>query len=238
MFKKKLAAIIAAAFMTLSASSAFAAFADLELFRVVYERGTGTLEYATDLGNVKSLIANGGSIAGSAISAGTPSNLYVAYFALDRTTKEMWVGSASDNVPVAAGGVSFSTIKAGSTSFYNTYGGAATATGVVKTGEQSFSNSYASLLSANQGQLVTSLLNNTEVSLASLVGHTNASVTETLYYIANGGVSFSEGTAVATIITNGDGSTTVTATPIPPAFFLMGSGLLGMFGLRRKNKVA
>ena len=40
------------------------------------------------------------------------------------------------------------------------------------------------------------------------------------------------------ITTNADGTTTVgtSATPIPPAFFLMGSGLLGMFGLRRKQR--
>jgi hypothetical protein len=47
------------------------------------------------------------------------------------------------------------------------------------------------------------------------------------------------GTSVAQIITNNDGSTTVvTATPIPAAFYLMGSGLLGLVGLRRRNKVA
>ena len=59
MFKKKLTMLIAAALMTLSTSSAFAAFADSELIRVYYDRNGA--EIATDLGKVTDLTAAGAS---------------------------------------------------------------------------------------------------------------------------------------------------------------------------------
>jgi hypothetical protein len=102
-------------------------------------------------------------------------------------------------------------------------------------------------LSANQGAIGNAITiatrPGTEASLGSLVGATSGSVTQNLYFLDNANGANKVGVSVATISTNFDGSTTIVtpntaATPIPPAFFLMGSGLLGMFGLRRKNKVA
>ena len=57
MLKKKFAAFIAVALIQLSSSAAFAAFADLDLVQVVYERNGGA-EYATDLGNIRSGLSN------------------------------------------------------------------------------------------------------------------------------------------------------------------------------------
>jgi FtsH-binding integral membrane protein len=86
------------------------------------------------------------------------------------------------------------------------------------------------------------LAGSAETSLASLVGATSGSVTQNLYFWANAYAAVPAdtiGVLAATITTSYNGTSVVTAaTPIPPAFFLMGSGLLGMFGLRRKNKVA
>jgi hypothetical protein len=107
---------------------------------------------------------------------------------------------------------------------------------------QSDLNSYKSKLSAAQGALGNAIniatRPNTEISLASLINGTATSVTQNLYSLA-GTTAGSKGVFTTAIITTyADGRTNVSATPIPPAFFLMGSGLLGMFGLRRKNKVA
>ena len=248
--KKKIVMLIAAAMMTLSASSAFAAFGDLELIRVVYERTTGSTETLTDLGNVSSVLATGGTFAGTgALTATTSANLAVAYFALDSTNGQLWATSKTgqslgDLTTISSGTFNLYT-------YYNATTGVKTTKGITTTGQafgvgsQSAANSYKSKLSAAAGSLGGALpINSAESSLGSLVGANSGSVTQNLYFWANGYASVAAdytGALAATITTSFNGTTTiapVATTPIPPAFFLMGSGLLGMFGLRRKNKVA
>jgi hypothetical protein len=245
MFKKKIVMLIAAAMMTLSASSAFAAFGDLELIRVYYERTTGTVEVATDLGTISTLLAAPSTtIVGAFGTVNTPSNMYAAYFAVDRATNTFWVsGSSNDTTPpVAVGSPGYTSLKSGSSSVYSTYNAAGGSANTTVTSLQS-SSGYKSKLSATQGFLGNGVNNatrpNTEISLASLLDHTASSVFQNLYSVA-GTTASAKGVKVAQISTNADGSTTITTanTPIPPAFFLMGSGLLGMFGLRRKVKAA
>ena len=197
MFRKKIAVTIAAALMTLSASSAFAAFADLELIRVYYDR-TGAV--------------------------GTPST-------------------------INGGGLGLNGIKNGTTPMYSEYN---TQGGTEYTGLASGSSSYKTKLSSTQGTLAAAISTasrlNTEVSIASLIGASSGSVTQALYFWDKATSTLAAdkiGVLAATIVTNADGSTIITSsipapapTPIPPAFLLMGSGLLGMVGLRRKNKVA
>jgi hypothetical protein len=256
MFKKKIAVLIAAAMMTLSASSAFAAFADLELIRVVYERGAGT-ETLTDLGNVNTVLASGGTFAGTgALTATTPANLYVAYFAIDGANGQLW---ASSKTGITEGDLTTATSGWGSmlaTYNSNKVGvthGTTTSGQAYATSLQSDGNAYVKKLSALQGTFSNSFLpvNGIEKSLGSLVNASSGSVSQKLYFWADAYGSYAAdpnlantGVVAATITTSFDGSSTITTpnsatpTPIPPAFFLMGSGLLGMFGLRRKNKVA
>jgi hypothetical protein len=238
---KKLATFAVAAMLTLSASSAFAAFADLELFRVVYERTTGTTEQVTDLGNVNTIVANGtGTFAGPALSATNNANLYVAYFAVNRLANTFWVSGSTNTAlkPVAVGAAGFNSTKNGSNNFYSYYNTLTPSNGVY-TGQQSNLNSYISALGNAMGNDVNIATRaNTEASLASIVGVAGASVTQYLY-IFNGTATTGNGASTFTNIalhTNSDGSTTVT--PIPAAFYLMGSGLMGLVGLRRRNKVA
>ena len=76
-----------------------------------------------------------------------------------------------------------------------------------------------------------------EASLASLT--TANPVQQGLWFTTSAGRGNTNGTNENLVIqTNADGTTTINpnATPIPPAFFLMGSGLLGMFGLGRKKR--
>ena len=247
MLRKKIAATVAAALMTLSASSAFASFADLELIRVYYDRSGN--EYATDLGNVKALTAAGANttIAGSfgSLSAGSS---FAAYFALDRSTGELWASNSTTTTPLINGtSVGLTTLKSGTTNMYSLYN---TQGGTTYSGLASASNSYKNKISATQGNLANAINNTyrmgTEASLASVIGTPDGSAAQTLYYWYNGTTTIAQdkiGFSLASITTLADGSTVITSnlnptTPIPPAFLLMGSGLLGMVGLRRKNKVA
>ncbi|NVN98826.1 MAG: hypothetical protein HXX17_05830 [Geobacteraceae bacterium] len=235
---KKLATIVAAAMLTLSASSAFAAFADLELIRVYYDRAGN--EYATDLGSIASLLApqTTTTIAGNFGTA-----VYATYFALDRTTNQLWVSnvnylgaSATFTPAIIGGGTGLTSIKSGTTNTYSLYN---TQGGTNYSGLASNINSFKNKLSATQGWFgntitaANSARTYSELNLSTLAT-TN---TQSLYFFANGLTTSPDktGVAVAQIITNADGSTTITTTPIPAAFYLMGSGLLGLVGLRRRN---
>lgn len=226
MHKKLTTSLASAALTMIFANSALAAFADLELIRVVYERTTGTTETATDLGNVKSLIANGGAIAGTALSANNANNLFVAYFAADRTDTadggpDFWVAGNTSTLPVAVGTAGFNSTKAAMTrvfSQYNATAGGAAVTGTPYTLLQSNANSYRTNMSASQGAMSNAINIATrptiEARLADLVTGSASSLTQNLYYFSNANSGGSIGVAVATITTNADGSTTITALPV------------------------
>lgn len=245
MFRKKLAVLVAAAMMSLTASSAFAAFADLELIRVYYDRAGS--EVATDLGKVKDILA-----APSTTFAGSFGGLttgYAVYFALDRTAgmSDLWAtGSTTTPSTIVGTSVGLTSLKSGTTNLYSLYN---TQGGTNYTGPASAINSFKNKLSATQGMLANSIAAvsrlNTEASLVNLLSTGTGSVTQALYFWDNALTSVAAdkiGQLAATIVTNADGSTVITsntpavATPIPAAFYLMGSGLLGLVGMRRRNK--
>src|SRR5689334_16027413 len=131
---RKLATILAAAMLTLSASSAFASFADMELIRVYYERTTGTAEIATDLGSISSILAAPTTtVAGSFGTVTNYNNLYAVYFAIDRTNNHMWVSNSTTVTPAGLGGAGWTGTKNGSTpmyTYYNSLGAGPTVTGL------------------------------------------------------------------------------------------------------------
>ena len=186
MLKKKFAAMIAAALMTMSASSAFAAFADLELIRVYYDR-TGS-EFATDLGNVKTILDNAKQPGGVTLdgSFGTLTSGYAVYFALDRTTgvSDLWAtGKVGVDSVILGGATGLTSLKSGSSSMYALYN---TQGGTDYTGLASAASSYKTKLSSTQGQLgstisVGSRLN-TEADITALIGAGTGSLTQALYF--------------------------------------------------------
>jgi hypothetical protein len=216
MLKRFITLSIAAA-LTLSAGSAPAFFEDLKLVRVYYERTTGTEELATDLGSVSALVASGGSVAGNFGTVNTPANLFAVYYAIDHAAQVLWVSGSPSVQPVAVGSPGFTSAKSATSNVAGYYQSAALGSGQSVTAQQSYTNSYRLKLTASQGAIANAIniatRPNTEASLADLVNGVATSVTQILYYLATPNTGGSLGVAKATITTNADGSTTISAPP-------------------------
>ena len=219
---RKLVTLIVAAILALStAGSACAAFADLELIRVYYDRNGS--EYATDLGKVKDLLAAGTTTIGG--SFGSLTTGYAVYFALDRATgmNDVWASGSVDTPSViTGGGLGMTSLKNGTVPMYSQFN---TQGGTDYTGLASETSSYKKKLSATQGQLASTIhLNsspNTEASIASLIGAGTGSVTQVLYFWDNALTTVAAdkiGVPVATITTHFDGKTVIS--PPPPVTFV------------------
>jgi hypothetical protein len=248
--KKKLIALLAGALLTVAmAGNALAYFGDVTgsdyvLTRVVYD-ANGTKEVATDLGTVNSLTGavNWNSGAASAFdlsmfgAAASWDNLYVAYFAKSFADTDVWVSGVGE-----VGGISANrkmgdtnTRIANANSYYNSLGGS---TGTV-IADQGYVNSYFRVLDLNTDNkqtLGTFYMNQQpglEMSLAALAS--GGFVEQSLFWYDSAN-SIASGVKVATIRTLADGTSTInpSAVPVPAAVYLLGSGLLGLVGLRRR----
>ena len=228
MITKKLLAtvLLSAALAMTTAGNSLAAFGNLALIRVVLQQNGGTTEIATNLGDVSTVLTGGtfggGADAFTAQTGGTnfaagSAGLNAVYFAVNQTTKELWI--TGENPSISAG--KSATITALTTNIFSYYninlGG-----GPTVLADASYANSYRVKADATTqfGQFGTAIVLAarpfTEANLAPLA--TGGSVTQTLYYFANYAVA-SSGVAVATITTNSNGSTTisaVTADTTPP----------------------
>ncbi len=233
----KIATIFAAAVLMLgSAGNAMAYFEAGKLIRVAYDATVGK-EVATDLGWVNDIIANqfspkiygagANSILSGVLASSNPTNVKVAYFAYNQPANDLWASSKNDAQNTLT--TAWTNAKAGLTQTTGAYQAVGTQTVVFDT---SFTNSYYTKLAGNGTK---------PGSFASLfpvgTAETNLSALAVLnlFFFDNPGTSAGRvGQLKTTIATLADGSTQVSAVPIPPAFFLMGSGLLGMIGLRRR----
>ena len=255
--KKKLVALLAAALMTISfAGTAMAAFTDGELIRVVYD-SVGSKEYATDLGTWASVTgAANGTVVGGGVDAITLANtgaaslsdLYVGYFLMDKTVSANQFVVAGDANGLTSGAKKFNTSTAflhSATTNYavNTIAGTNSAVLPDKKGSNTFfqAQNYA-IGAADYGGWTLGTNPGGVLNLAALT--TTGYVDQTIYNWQLGNLqspgTAMPGTAAFTVRTMADGSTilgnnnTAAPVPVPPAFFLMGSGLLGIFGVRRK----
>jgi hypothetical protein len=248
---KKFIALLAGALLVAGMSgNAMASITNGDLFRVVYDTADN-VEAIADLGSIATLeAATSGTVVGngaaSFLSNGITNlaNSSVAYFSFqgNGTSGSLWVSGSTTTATVSAAlklsgsGPQLNTLQ-------NTWAADTAASGNnYYQGTTTSAPSY--YLTADKGKTTGSLDNfvktgaqYTEANLANLA---TTAPQQALYYFANANAS-TTGVAVLTLQTNADGSTTIingntaATTPIPPAFFLMGSGLLGMFGLRRKK---
>lgn len=252
--KKKMIILLAAAMLTMSAaSSAMAAFAQGDLIRVVYDT-KGTTEIATDLGAISTLTTLGAnSVVGGGVDATTLaqfvgsaySDLRVGYFAIQKANTgvnlaNVWLAGDPTTAP-KSGALKWSGTY---TNFNNTLGNYAQATGnTAVLADKSIGNSFFNNMDRSGGQVgqygsfLPALPAGGVLNLAALatIGYVDQAIYNWTGTATNSAVF---GTKVLTLRTMADGSTVINpgaaATPIPPAFLLMGSGLLGMVGIRRK----
>jgi len=247
MLKKKIAITLAAAMMSLTASSAFAAFGNMELIRVVSDLTSGTVEVATDLGLVSTLATKTNFTVGGGNDAFTLSTvaghtLAVNYYAWQSSTgTKGFVDIATNNATAPNSDLS-STLKSSFNTINPYYAGLTLKSGTTGTVIADNSN-----LSSFMGQFGSNALGTYGGYTQSNSGNasllfTGAPLSMTLWQFANNSALTAAvaGTRVLDLTTNADGSTTinagtVTTTPIPAAAWLLGSGLMGLVGLRRKR---
>ena len=247
--KKKFIALLAGALLVAAMSgNAMASWTDGDLVRVVYNTTTN-VEAIADLGSIASLeadsngtvIGNGAaSYLNNGITTASEAGSYVAYFAVSGTgnNSALYVSNDPSNAPaiakskMAGAGSALATLVhqswSNATNYYQ--GTTTTAPSYYKTADASGGNVGSLDGFLNSGA------SSTEASLASVA-------TQGIWFFNNANTNVTVPTLALTLQTNLDGTTTilsggttpVSSTPIPPAFFLMGSGLLGMFGMRRKK---
>jgi len=255
--KKIIMLLVVAALMLGVSGQAMAYFTDNDLIRVVYSTRNGTgYEYATDLGSISSLgiSGTGGAYTGGPQTISTSNfgilpgqsnfnSMYVTYFIVNATgngnTGQAWTSGAMTNGGyfVPNNGSTFENATELPMTLWNGVGTISAQNAQVEGTGLSFwvqAQTSGSTIGTYGGFLDnTKPLN--EVNLTPLT--TGGAVDQLLYYYGSNINAGGRGTVVAELITNANGSTTiegVAATPIPAAVYLFGSGLLGMFGLRRK----
>ena len=249
---KKMVVAVAAAALSLGVSAnAMASFAAGDLTRYVYD-ASAKIEVGSDLGVTSALVAGAGSAASTNLDAVNFSSkgintsiAQLGYFSYNSATKQLYISGEDLGIgnntnytiqwttPTSTALTSvLNGYKAKGVNDFTAAFGASTFTyykNIDKSGAATGLLTGSIITSADSDNPYTGYMN---ASLASL----SAPITQGLYQFDLSAGGQIVGTEVAQIITNTDGSTTVaTPTPIPAAFYLMGSGLMGLVGLRRKK---
>lgn len=247
--KKKMIVLLAAALLTLGAAgSALANFGDQQLEMFAYN---GSTEVAVDLGaidvtSLSSMESSLASLAGTinigatAVSGLTGSgNIYAGIMGIDfANTGNVVVSGKAGLSPFPYSTANYGGATGSMSTINGYYAGVTQATAGVATGSSTAINSYFTLMDSksaglgNFGSLVPSTVKGDATTTLT------AAVAEELYWLdSNNATNFVDTGYEAIINTNGSVTIekTPAATPIPAAIYLMGSGLLGMFGLRRRK---
>jgi hypothetical protein len=226
MMKKLKGILLVALLVFAAAGQAMAYFEEGHLYQVVYST-VGTEEVATDMGLLGDLSAGLNVFTNVDIGdfgSATYADLYVAYWAFNQADEDIWAsGPTSGLTSGARKGSSTLGAMTGVKSYYSSFG-----TQKVLA-DQGNPQSYISLLNKSgltTGQLAGFLSSgNVEESLGALAA-TGGFVDQILYLFD------SPNSAAAGLDTD---ITLRTQVPVPATLLLLISGLLGVFGIRRKR---
>jgi len=261
--KKKMIALLAGLMLTLAAGNAMAYFGTNDIFMAAYNTTTNQ-EVVIDLGTLSgsagsyTLTSSGTSSFNltSALGAGaTAATTNVAFYGYTLGANKIFASDASPTDLAAAGLTNPVSAYNGAAGFIsavtaiNTVAGSTSATYLGSTTNLQGYNSKmnasgpGSFAGLNDFGAATTGFYTPEQTLANLAAGTLMG----LYQFNGSGIANKpSNTGILEFtagITNVGGVETITmnsvnspATPIPAAIYLMGSGLLGMFGLRRKQR--
>jgi len=229
-----------ALFLFSLSGQAMAYFENGHLIRVIYDRG-GTKEIVTDLGAGWDLTSpttvhqlfNTNTFSLTDLGISSWNNVYVAYFAfnvlnpIEGTQNRAWTsGPEAGQANLARQWTNFSNGALG-------ISGSNYQSGVAQNiNNQAAGNSYASkygTIGRFAGFLPAPGTGDQNLSDLATVGY----VDQWIYYYASPN-SAASGTKLFKIRTKENGTTDINPVPIPPTVYLLGSGLLGLIGIRRR----
>ena len=234
---KKMIALLAGALMALTAGTASANFGNGQLNFYAYGNVAGTSEVGVNLGSITSLlsgpgatITKGASAVSGLLSGST--TIYAGLYGYDATTGNVYVAANEGLGTFAAVGSSYTAFKTQNTAVNTAYGTTTDLKTITSKGTSATASYFGKMdKGVNGGSTYSSFV---PAGLGADFSTTlTADITKSIYMFDAATGNFSD--TGTTAIFKTDGSVTVANTPIPPAFFLMGSGLLGMIGLRRKK---
>ncbi len=249
--KKLLGVLLAAVLLFGLTGQVHAYYSGYDLIRVVYDTAYnaynkptgGTYETATSLGSFQSnpsfsgvsgMAVGGGTDAFTTLSGTNFSTLRVGYFMYtgSTTVKNVWVSDDSAQARSTYRQYSgfYNNAQAIET-VYRTAPGDANTVQTLQSEPDSFWNRFEKASPSSFKSYLTTATSYGTQSLADLA--TNGYVDTYLYYFATGD-AVADGVQVAVIRTMADGSTIINPVPVPPALWLMGTGLIGLIGLRKR----
>jgi hypothetical protein len=247
---KKLLVVLAACLLVFGvAGQAKASFTAGDLIRVVYQTTAngGTYEVATDLGSASSILSGGALSSntfnlfgtGTHFAGSDATTLEVAYFAVNSGKTEFWSSGTQGSTETNNGRTSWTnTIGAAALTLVNTYNstGQTNAWAQFTTNHSTYYNLMDKNSATNTGSFDYFYKSGAADGEAQLVV---GSVSQDIFDWKTPGTLTSNLAGSLTLVTTVDASGNITssasAVPIPPSVLLLGSGLLGLIGIRRKN---
>ncbi|RJR22835.1 MAG: VPLPA-CTERM sorting domain-containing protein [Nitrospiraceae bacterium] len=241
---KKILMLIMALVLVIGVSGQAMAYFDGELIRAVYHEG-GTLEQITALGPLSShttpftdnVLYSANPFALSTFVGAEFADLQVAYFIFEGSgTTKAWTSGPLDGTQTSGNrqGGGFKTMGDYITTLlYNTGGDSDSV--VLQSNPQAYSF-IANANGVTQGKFNSFIPGaNGEANLAVLGASSDSYVDQSLYYYSSNNI-VQNGVNIATIRTWANGTTELnpSSVPVPAAVYLLGSGLLGLVGIRRK----